>query len=148
MKLKHFLLFFFLLIAQSAFSQNLDTLKLSIEELPAGYKVSEEEWYKSIQAATFYKQVGIYKAFLGEVKNKTHQSYESKADKGTVYYFEFKDKFEGQSFLDGLLWGGKKPSKEHPEEYLVKDNILIIWSFAQKSELKKKSKEKVNRILM
>jgi len=49
--------------------------------------------------------------------------------------------------LEGLLWGGKNPTKERPEEYFVKDKILVIWSFAEGSELKYISKKKVMSLL-
>jgi hypothetical protein len=91
----------------------------------------------------FMNKTDLYGALIGKVKNKSFQSYESKDDKGTIYYYEFEEKFEGQEFLEGLLWGGKKPTKAHPEELFVKDNILVIWSFVDKSELKKISKDKV-----
>src|SRR5690606_14602741 len=101
----------------------------------------------SIQAGTFYEQSDIYETLIGKVKNKTFQSYESKDDKGTIYYYEFEDNFEGREFLEGLLWGGKKPTKAHPEEIFVKDNILVIWSFVDKSELKKVSRDKITTLL-
>ena len=103
--------------------------------------------YKSIQAGTFYEQTDMYESLIGKIKNKTFQSYESKDDKGAIYYYEFEENFDRQDFLEGLLWGGKKPTKAHPEEIFVKDNILVIWSFADKSELKKISKDKVTSLV-
>ena len=62
-------------------------------------------------------------------------------------YFEFETDFKGEGFLDGLLWGGDKPTKEHPEEYYAKGNFLIIWSFKKGSTIKKISKDKIKAIL-
>jgi hypothetical protein len=131
----------------SASGQGLEKLKLTDAEVPEKYKRTEEMLYKSIQAATFYEQTDLYEALIGKIRNKEFQSYESKDDKGAVYYYEFEKNFTQQGFLEGLLWGGKKPTKAHPEEYFVKDNILIIWSFADKSELKKISKDKIVALL-
>jgi hypothetical protein len=46
-----------------------------------------------------------------------------------------------------LLWGGDKPTKEHPEEYHAKGNFLIIWSFKKGSVVTKTSKEKILALL-
>ena len=129
------------------YGQGFEKLELTDTEVPDKYKPTDEILYKSIQAGTFYEQTDLYGALIGKVKNKTFQSYESKDDKGAIYYYEFEEKFEGQDFLGGLLWGGRKPTKAHPEEIFVKDNILVIWSFAEKSELKKISKDKITTLL-
>ena len=131
----------------STYGQGIEKLKLIDSEVPDKYKATDEMLYKSIQAGTFYEQTDIYGALIGKVKNKTYQSYKGKDDKGTIYYYEFEEKFEGRDFLEGLIWGGKNPTKSHPEEIFVKDNILVIWSFVDKSELKKISKDKVTTLL-
>ena len=121
----------------------LSALLLEESELPAGYSLNDKQLCKSVQAASFYKQVNMYESFLGTVKEKKYQSFESKKDKGTILYFQFEEDFDQTAFLEGLLWGGSKPSKAHPEEYLVKGDVLIIWSTDQKSELKKLSRSKI-----
>ena len=123
----------------------LSNFLLQETELPEGYSLVDKQLCKSVQAASFYQQVGLYESFLGKVEEKSYQSFESKNDQGTILYFQFEEDFEQRGFLEGLLWGGKKPSKAHPEEYLVKGNMLIIWSTDQKSELKKLSKSKIER---
>lgn len=143
MKQRLTLTFLLTTIFCSTYGQGFEKLKLTETEVPDKYKPTDEMLFKSIQAGTFYEQTDLYGALIGKVKNKSFQSYESKDDKGTIYYYEFEEKFEGQEFLEGLLWGGKKPTKAHPEELFVKDNILVIWSFVDKSELKKISKDKV-----
>lgn len=147
MRLRLILLFTLMITFCSTYGQELQTLMLKDSEVPASYKATDEMLYKSIQAASFYKQTEVYESIVGKVKNKTFQSYESKRDEGTIFYFEFEKNFAQTVFLEALLWGGRKPTKEHPEEYFVKDNILVIWSFAAKSELKKISKDKITALL-
>ena len=147
MKLRLTILFLATLAYYSTLGQGLDKLKLTDSEVPEKYKSTDKMLYKSIQAGTFYEQTDLYESFIGKIKNKEFQSYESKDDKGAIYYYEFEKDFTQEGFLEGLLWGGKKPTKAHPEEYFVKDNILIIWSFADKSEIKKISKDKVVELL-
>jgi hypothetical protein len=147
MKLRLTILFFATLTFYSVLGQGLDTLKLINTEVPEKYKPADKMLYKSIQAGTFYEQTDLYENFIGKIKNKEFQSYESKDDKGAIYYYEFEKNFTQERFLEGLLWGGKKPTKAHPEEYFVKDNILVIWSFVDKSELKKISKDKITTLL-
>jgi hypothetical protein len=68
-------------------------------------------------------------------------------DSGCIMYFEFEKKFTMQSFLQGLLWGGKKATTEHPEEIYINDKWLVIYSFPLKNELKEVSKAKVVAVL-
>ncbi len=131
----------------STHGQDLDRLKLTATEVPEKYKATEKMLYKSIQAGTFYAQTNLYESFIGKIKNKEFQSYESPKDNGAIYYYEFEKDFEATEFVEGLLWGGDRPTKAHPEEYLVKNNILIIWSFVDKSELKRISKDKLLALL-
>ncbi|MFI5218744.1 MAG: hypothetical protein ACHQNT_04580 [Bacteroidia bacterium] len=136
-----------LFVSISLFAQNLDSLKLSGKEIPEGYSISKENNCISIQACTFYNNPGMYEVLIGKVKNKSFQSFESKKDIGSIMYFEFENGFKGEGFLDGLLWGGDKPTKEHPEEYFSKGNFLIIWSFNKGSQLKKISEDKIKMLL-
>lgn len=132
------------LTAWNVSGQVFDKFKLTDSEIPAGYKATDKLLCKAIQPKIFFENPDLYKSILGTVKSKDFQSFESKDDKGTVLFFEYEKKVEGEAFLDGLLWGGSKPTKEHPEEYAIKDNILIIWSFDKKSAIKDVSKKKVN----
>jgi hypothetical protein len=131
----------------STFGQGIDKLKLMHTEVPEWYKPTDEMLNQSIQAGTFYEQTDFYTGLIGKIKKKDFQSYVSKEDKGTIYYFEFEESFKQQAFLEGLIWGGKKPTREHPEEYFVKDKILVIWSFVEGSELKYISKNKIMSLL-
>jgi hypothetical protein len=99
-------------------------------------------------ASSFYNQTENYESFLGKIKKKDFQSFDAKGDKGAILYFEFENEFEGQTFLNGLLWGGDlSPSKSKPDEYFAKRNILVIWSFKWNSEIKKVSMIKVKHQL-
>ncbi len=132
------------LFALSARGQEIEKFTLTDQEIPSGYKSSAKMLCKTVQAAAFYEQTDAYEGILGAVKNKEYQSFESKGDKGTILYLEYEEEFAGEAFLQGLLWGeNDKPTKSHPEEYLIVGKYLIIWSFSPGSELKKVSKEKV-----
>lgn len=138
-------LFFIVLLRFSG--PSIDNLKITDNELPKGYSFSKNINCKSIQAATFYDSPGIYESIIGKVKRKDIQNFESKNDNGSIMYFEFDGDFKGDGFLDGLLWGGDKPTKEHPEKYIAKKNILVIWSFNNGSQVEKISEDKIKKLL-
>lgn len=136
------------LITSKLFSQSLDKLKISSEELPKEYTLTEKTQCQAIQACLFYKQTDMYSSFLGKVKSKEIQNFENKNDNGSIMYFEFEKEFKGEGFLKGLLWGqSDEPTKAHPEEIIVKGNILIVYSFKKESDLKKFSQDKIKQIL-
>lgn len=143
----------FLVILFTAFSviksngQGIDSLKISDKEIPEGYTLTKENNCISIQACIFYDNPEIYEALIGKLKSKQIQSFNSKKDKGSIMYFEFEEDFKGEAFLGPLLWGGDKPTKEHPEEFVAKGKFLIIWSFKKGSLMTATSKNKVNAVL-
>ena len=130
-----------------SYGQSIDSLKLGAKEIPEGYTATEVNNCISIQACTLYDNPELYGMLIGKLKTKQIQNFDSKKDKGSIMYFEFEDGFKGEGFLDGLLWGGNKPTKEHPEEYYAKGNFLIIWSFKKGSIITKISRDKVKAIL-
>jgi hypothetical protein len=131
-----------------ALGQPLDSLKLDDKEVPDGYSKSDELLCVTPHAYSFYTQTDLYETFLGKLTKKEFQSFGKKGDKGSILYFEFEKEFKGQDFLNGLLWGGgTKPSMSEPDEYYSKGNILIVWSFNLKSELKEISRTKVMKHL-
>ena len=136
---------FFLTIQSKG--QGIDSLKLLDKEIPEGYSLTNNKNCISIQACMLYENPEIYGALLGQIKNKQVQNFDSKKDNGSIMYFEFEDGFKGDGFLGGLLWGGNKPTKEHPEEYFAKGNYLIVWSFKKGSLVTKTSKEKIKAAL-
>jgi hypothetical protein len=141
------LLFACLCIAFSGTGQAFEKYKLSATEMPEGYKASEKMFCQSVQPKLFYDRPELYQAIIGTVKSKDFQSFESKDDRGTVLFFEFNENVKGEGFLEGLLWGeANRPTKEHPEEYRIKDNILIIWSFTKRSVIKNLSRQKINTL--
>ncbi len=127
--------------------QNIDSLQLTDKEIPENYSFTKDNNCISIQACTLYDDPGMYGMLIGKLKTKRIQNFDNKKDKGSIMYFEFEDGFKGDGFLGGLLWGGDKPSKEHPEEYYAKGNFLIIWSFKKGSLITKTSKDKIKTML-
>ena len=142
-----FILTFVLLLVVKVNGQIIDSLQLTDKEIPENYSLTKNNNCISIQACTFYENPEIYSMLIGKLKNKKIQNFDNKRDKGCIMYFEFEDAFKGDGFLSGLLWGGDKPTKEHPEEYYVKNNFLLIWSFKKASLITKISKDKVNNLL-
>lgn len=136
-----------LLLAGRSYSQSLDSLRLSASELPPGYTFTKTNNCISIQACTYYDNPALLETYMGKVKQKHIQNIDSKKDKGSIMYFEFADGFHGQGFIDGYLWGADKPTKEHPEQYYVQGNYLVIWSFKKGSPITKASQQKVKAIL-
>lgn len=137
-----------LLLTTHLFSQTIADLKLKSKEIPKTYTLSDGNNCVSIQACTFYNDVATYSNIVGTVKSKAMQSFKSKTDSGTIMYFEFENRFKGDRFLQGLLWGKtNEPTDEHPEEYLAKGKFLIIWSFHPDSTIKEKSEAKIEAIL-
>jgi len=141
-----FLLIAFLITIQSK-GQSIDSLKLLVKEIPEGYTLTKDNNCISIQACTFYDNPEMYGALIGKIKSKQIQNFDSKKDKGSIMYLEFEDEFKGDGFLGSLLWGGDKPTKEHPEEYYAKGNILVIWSFKKGSIVTKASRDKIGAAL-
>jgi hypothetical protein len=126
------------------FAQNISKLKLTENEISEEYKITENNQCKSIQASTLFKNPEMYEMIFGKIKSKEIQNFENSKDSGSILYLEFDEKFQNESFLKGLLWGkSDKPTNKNPEEIFVKNNILIIWSFKNDSELKKLSKKKL-----
>ena len=127
--------------------QNIDSLQLTEKEVLENYSFTKDNNCISVQACSFYNDPGMYGMLIGKLKQKKIQNFDNKKDKGCIMYFEFEDGFKGDGFLGGLLWGGDKPTKEHPEEYYTKGNFLIIWSFKKGSPLTKISKNKILTVL-
>ena len=133
-----------LICSLQMFSQKIEKMKLTKNEIPKEYKLTEENQCKSIQASTFFKNPKMYEMIYGKIKSKEIQNFENSTDSGSILYLEFEEKFESESFVKSLLWGkSDKPTNKNPEEIYFINNILIIWSFNKESELKKLSKTKV-----
>ena len=138
----------FLLLTTTLFSQTIADLKLKPKEIPKTYALSDSHVCISGQACNFYNDITTYSNIVGTVKSKEIQSFKNKTDSGSIMYFEFENRFKGDTFLQGLLWGrDKEPTDAHPEEYLAKGKFLIIWSFHPDSAIKEKSEAKIDAIL-
>ncbi|MBF4466202.1 hypothetical protein [Flavobacterium sp. LC2016-12] len=138
----------FLLLTTTLFSQTIADLKLKPKEIPKSYFLSDGQICVTNQACNFYTDITTYSNIIGVVKSKEIQSFKSKADSGSIMYIEFENRFKGDKFLQGLLWGKDgQPTDEHPEEYLAKGKFLIIWSFHPDSTIKEKSEAKIDAIL-
>jgi hypothetical protein len=149
MKITIPLLTLFLIFTTNSFSQTIADLKLKPKEIPkGGYTLSDGNICVTPQACTFYNDIETYSNIVGTVKSKAIQNFKNRADSGSIMYFEFENRFKGDRFLQGLLWGKEgQPSDEHPEEYLVKGKFLIIWSFHPDSPVREKSEAKIEALL-
>lgn len=138
----------FLLLTTNLFSQTIADLKLKPKEIPKGYTPIDGQICVTPQSCNFYTDIATYSNIVGVVKSKEIQSFKNKADRGSIMYFEFENRFKGDRFLQGLLWGKDgQPTDEHPEEYLAKGKFLIIWSFHPDSIIKEKSGAKIDALL-
>ncbi|MEO7978952.1 hypothetical protein [Flavobacterium sp.] len=138
----------FMLLTTTIFSQTITDLKLKGKEIPKTYTLSDGNNCVSPQACTFYNDIETYTNIVGKVKSKAIQSFKSKKDSGSIMYFEFENRFKGERFLQGMLWGKEgQPSEEHPEEYVAKGKFLIIWSFHADSPIRENSEAKVDAVL-
>ncbi|PKB16297.1 hypothetical protein [Flavobacterium sp. 5] len=145
--MKKLLFVLIILYSFGASAQSFDKIKLTESEIPAGYKLTDEDQCISIQACTFYDSPEMYGFLIGKVKSKEVQNFVNNKNSGSIMYFEFEKKFEQEGFLQGLFWGGKKATKEHPEQILVKDKIVIVYSFPLENDLIKVSQKKVESVL-
>jgi hypothetical protein len=108
-------------------SQTIDAIKMKPTELPKEYKSSQDIEYQAIQSKLLYKNPEMYRFILGKTIEKQFQTFEHKEKKGSLSYFEFdRDANEGKRFIEGLPWGGEKPSKAHPETIIIKGNVMIV----------------------
>ena len=127
--------------------QNIDDLKLSENEIPNGYYLTDNNNCITMQADMFYDNPKLFEGIIGKVKNKDVQNFDSEKDKGCIMYFEFENDFIREDFIRSYVWGDKKPTKEHPEQFYSKGKFLIIFSFHKNSLIAEKSKEKIKKIL-
>jgi hypothetical protein len=120
-----------------------DSLQLRPADLPKGHALATTDYTRSIQAASLYDDAAMYAPLIGNVAQKSRQSIDgSDMENGTILYFRFDKRLADHAFIDALIWGEDgKPTDEHPEEILVKDNVIVILSFAKGSDVGKQMKE-------
>ncbi|TXE15982.1 hypothetical protein ES692_14595 [Psychroserpens burtonensis] len=138
----------FLIVSTIGFSpsETINTIKIKPTVLPKEYKSSQDIECQAIQSKLLYKNPEMYRFIIGKTIEKQCQTFEHKGKKGSLLYFEFdRNANEGKGFVEGLLWGGEKPSKAHPETIITKGNIIIVLSFPFKSDLSKELTKIVSR---
>ncbi len=138
--MKNLLILFALISSILGFSQSnlIESIQIKPAEISTEYKLLEKLECQSIQSKLLYENPDMYNFILGKTLNKKFQSFEYKGSKGSILYFEFdKDPENAKGFIEGLLWGEKKPTKAHPENIITKGNLMIILSFPLKSEISK-----------
>ena len=136
--MKKTLLLFVLFYSIFGYSQKgmLDSIQIKSSEVPQEFKSLNELKCQSIQSKMLYDKPEMYGFILGNVVDKKYQTYEYEGNEGSILFLEFdKDVEDSKAFIEGLLWGGKKPSKAHPEKILIKDKLMIILSFPYKSKI-------------
>lgn len=138
--MKNLLILFALISSILGFSQSnlIESFQIKPAEISTEYKLLEKLECQSIQSKLLYENPDMYNFILGKTLNKKFQSFEYKGSKGSLLYFEFdRDPENAKGFIEGLLWGEKKPTKAHPEIIITKGNLMIILSFPFKSEISK-----------
>ncbi len=63
-------LFIAFLLVNTSNAQTIDSIKLSVKEIPEGYALTAKLNCISIQACTFYNNPGTYEMLTGKVKEK------------------------------------------------------------------------------
>jgi len=136
--MKRTLLFLAALLCFSmSFAQTItvDSLKIKPESISQPHTVLKELKCQDIQSKLLYNDPSMYSFILGNLKDKGFQTFTFSGQTGSILYFVFdKETAASKGFIEGLLWGGSKPTKEHPEEIIIYGNVLIVISFPYKSE--------------
>ena len=125
-----------LLCFSMSFGQTIivDSLKIKPASITQEYTILKELKCQAIQSKLLYNDPSTYSFILGNLKDKGYQSFTFEGQTGSILYFVFdKETNASKGFIEGLLWGGSKPTKEHPEEIIVYGNVLIIISYQYKS---------------
>ncbi len=135
------------IINQESPALTIEDLKITVDELPDDYSFTENSNGISVQTSMFYDNPELYQSIIGKVIRKDIQNIENKKEKGSIMYFEFENEYKKNGFLEGLLWGGKKPTKDHPETFISKGKYLIIISFKDNSQIRTLSESKINALM-
>lgn len=127
----------------------LDSIRLYKNDLPTNYSFSKDVFFPDMQTAILYNEPDIYHEIIGGVSiaKKASQSFVGpNGDQGSIFYIYFTGALYSQAkeFLSPLLWGSASPTSDHPEEFFVTKNTIIIWGFTPESPLKKVAQQKLN----
>jgi hypothetical protein len=107
-------------------------LGLNAEAVPADCKIIEGYYPVDIQTAILWDKTDLYKSMIPLPIARNAQSFACRAEKGTVYFFQFADEASRKTaatFLKPLLWGEPGPTAVHPELVLEAGDVLIVVSF-------------------
>lgn len=113
-------------------------------ELP-GTIVGKDLIAKSIQVQYFFLRPDTYSAVLPPLAEKDIQSLKSNNSNGSIMIFRYESEIESaKSFLTGLFYGNSgTPSPDHPEEFILKGDIMVIFCFEKESALGAEAKKRV-----
>jgi tetratricopeptide (TPR) repeat protein len=121
--------------AAPAKAVTLESLKVPASELPAGWKLLDEVRCVSVQARTLYDGSLDGKLFPTP-KAKAVQTIDAgKGSAGSVLLFEYAEPIEPHlAAVRGLVWGGMKQTRQHPEDIAAHDRFLVVLSFPMNAE--------------
>ncbi len=119
-------------------TENFEKIKLTEDDM-RGYETQYIQHFYSMQQVSFYQSQEIYEAVLPKLKERYTQSVCRGETEGTIFYYYFDGKIESKkTFLKGLFYGEDgKPSKEHPETFICKGNLLVVFSYPYRDALAK-----------
>ncbi len=137
-------------LAEGVEEKTAKSYRLEISDLPNGYRFVDKVMCRSIQPSIYYEDPELYNFIFSSPVEKSHQSIEGPGEKGSILYFQYKNNVPKNfvTFLRGLFYGEEnKPTKLHPEEFKVKDNLVVVWClYGSKNEVKSISKNKVKNL--
>lgn len=111
----------------------------------AGAELGKNLIAKSIQVQYFFLRPDTYSVMLPPLAEKDIQSIETKTGRGSVMFFRYEGEAESmKGFLTGLFYGPSgAPSADHPEEFIVRNDMLIIFCFEKNSALGSEVKKRI-----
>lgn len=122
----------------SAQTSLFDTYKIQKSEIDNSLEFIEGSYIlmKSANTFEFYNLNMKYNSVFGKVVEKDFQGLSYNGVEGCIYLFEFeKDISEYDDAFNRIIRNGSKQNKDHPEEYFLVGNVLIVSHFPHKSEL-------------
>ncbi|HOT63362.1 MAG TPA: hypothetical protein PLU93_10915 [Treponemataceae bacterium] len=119
-------------------TENFEKIKLTEDDM-RGYEMQYIMHYYSRQQMLFYQSQDAYESVLPKLTERYTQSVCRGETEGTIFYYYFDGTIESKrAFLEGLFYGEDgKPSKEHPETFICKGNLLVVFSYPYRDALAK-----------
>jgi hypothetical protein len=117
-------------------------LMISVGDLKGRGALGRELVCKSIQVQYFFLRPDAYSAMMPPLMEKEIQSVERDGEKGSILYFRYSGNIEDmKGFFTGLFYGPDgAPSADHPEEFIISRDLMVIFSFERNSALKTEMK--------